>query len=123
MYGQDILCRISKVPFEIPHKISYPYIERCTFYTQFQFQELLDLRAHMCFLNAPGPFTWTGLVHHYLFILRSGEPWLVSFLWDGLYECVFQQLISEQNNGHKSDKVLVQMPTTKTINQVCHFLF
>ena len=28
MYGLDILCGISKVPFEIPHKISYPYIER-----------------------------------------------------------------------------------------------
>ena len=24
MYGQDILCGISKVPFEIPHKISPP---------------------------------------------------------------------------------------------------
>ena len=23
MYGQDILCGISKEPFEIPHKISY----------------------------------------------------------------------------------------------------
>ena len=31
MYGYDILCGISKVPFEIPHKISYPYIERCDF--------------------------------------------------------------------------------------------
>ena len=31
MYGQDILCGISKVPFEIPHKISYPYIEKCVF--------------------------------------------------------------------------------------------
>ena len=28
MYGKDILCGISKVPFEIPHTISYPYIER-----------------------------------------------------------------------------------------------
>ena len=28
MYGLDILCGISKVPFEIPHKVSYPYIER-----------------------------------------------------------------------------------------------
>ena len=27
MYGEDILCGISKVPFEIPHEISYPYIE------------------------------------------------------------------------------------------------
>ena len=29
MYGEDVLCGISKVPFEIPHKISYPYIVRC----------------------------------------------------------------------------------------------
>ena len=32
MYGQDILCGISKVPFEIPHKISYRYIEIYVFY-------------------------------------------------------------------------------------------
>ena len=25
------------VPFEIPHKISYPYIERCDFYTTLTF--------------------------------------------------------------------------------------
>ena len=31
MYEYDILCGISKVRFEIPHKISYPYIERCDF--------------------------------------------------------------------------------------------
>ena len=34
MYGQDILYGISKVPFEIPHKISYPYIERCVVYRE-----------------------------------------------------------------------------------------
>ena len=28
MYGQDILCGIWKGSFEIPHKISNPYIER-----------------------------------------------------------------------------------------------
>ena len=33
VYGQDILCEILKVPFEIPHRISYPYIERCVFYS------------------------------------------------------------------------------------------
>ena len=33
MYGSDILYVISKVPFEIPHNISYPYIERYDFYT------------------------------------------------------------------------------------------
>ena len=53
MYGQDILCGISKGTFEIPHKVTYPYIEICKFYCQVKFQELLDLRAHMCFWNAP----------------------------------------------------------------------
>ena len=28
MHGQDILCGISKDPFEIPYKISHPYTER-----------------------------------------------------------------------------------------------
>ena len=32
MYGWDILCGVSKVPFKIPHKISYPCIERCLDY-------------------------------------------------------------------------------------------
>ena len=30
----DILCGISKGTFEISHKISHPYIERCGFYSQ-----------------------------------------------------------------------------------------
>ena len=34
MYGSDILCGISKGTFEIPHKISYQYIEMCRFYPQ-----------------------------------------------------------------------------------------
>ena len=33
MYGWDILCGISQGTFEIPHKISYPYIERYDVYT------------------------------------------------------------------------------------------
>ena len=37
MYGQDILCGISKVPFEIPDKISYPYIKRYDFYAALDF--------------------------------------------------------------------------------------
>ena len=37
MYGKDILCGISKVPFEIPHKISHPYIEKYDFYTTSKF--------------------------------------------------------------------------------------
>ena len=31
MYVWDILCEISKVIFEIPHKISYTYIENVDF--------------------------------------------------------------------------------------------
>ena len=34
MYGLDILCGISKGTFEIPHKISHPYIERYGSYSQ-----------------------------------------------------------------------------------------
>ena len=37
MYGWDIVCGISKVPFEIPHKISNPYIESYDFYTTLKF--------------------------------------------------------------------------------------
>ena len=37
MYGQDILYGISKVPFEIPHIISYPHIERHDLYTTLKF--------------------------------------------------------------------------------------
>ena len=37
MYGLDILCGISKGAFEIPHKISYPYIEIYDFYTMLKF--------------------------------------------------------------------------------------
>ena len=55
MYGEDILCGISKGTFEIPHRISYPYIEICTFYPQEKIQELLDLRAHKYFWPLPPP--------------------------------------------------------------------
>ena len=53
MYEYDILCGISKDTFEIPHNISYTYIERCRFYSQVKISELLELRAHKCFWNAP----------------------------------------------------------------------
>ena len=52
MCGKDILCGISKGTFEILHKISYPYIERCGFHSQVKIYELLDLRAY-CFWNTP----------------------------------------------------------------------
>ena len=34
MYEYDILWEISKGTFEMPHKISYSYIEICKFYSQ-----------------------------------------------------------------------------------------
>ena len=37
MYGLDVLRGISKGTFEIPHKISYPYIERFDFYAKLTF--------------------------------------------------------------------------------------
>ena len=40
MHGYDILCGISKGTFEIPHKISYPYTERCLFYSEVNIQKL-----------------------------------------------------------------------------------
>ena len=53
MYVWDILGGISKVPFEIPHKISHTYNERCAFYSDVTILELFDLRAHKCFWKAP----------------------------------------------------------------------
>ena len=40
MYGKYLLCGISKVPPEIPHKISYLYIERCAYYSDVNIQEI-----------------------------------------------------------------------------------
>ena len=53
MYGYDFFVWNYKVPFEIPYKISYPYIERYNFYATLNFYELLALRARMHFWNTP----------------------------------------------------------------------
>ena len=37
MYGQDILCGISKGTFEIPHKISYPHNENLIYVQHLDF--------------------------------------------------------------------------------------
>ena len=89
MYGSDILCGISKGTFEIPHKISYPYIERFHFHTKLKFPELLDLRAHKCFWNAP-------LVMHICLIELSGycfKQWLADFWFQAVTETVADLLI------------------------------
>ena len=40
MYGLCILCGLSKGTFEIPHKLSYPYIEIYDCYTKLKFQAI-----------------------------------------------------------------------------------
>ena len=44
MYGRDILCGISKICFEIPLKISYPYTERHDLYTILDFFRALGFK-------------------------------------------------------------------------------
>ena len=71
MYGQDILCGISKVTFEIPYKIYYPYIEICVFYSQVKMQGLLYLKARKRFWNAPRTnpvLRYDKISKHFLFV-------------------------------------------------------
>ena len=49
--------RISKFPFEIPHELSSPHIERCICYTDVK--ELSDLGAHKCIWESPGLLLFT----------------------------------------------------------------
>ena len=58
MYGQDILSGMSKAPLEIPHKLSYPLIEKCVLYFEWNFkgilwnstQNILQIHWKMCIL-------------------------------------------------------------------------
>ena len=91
MYGQDILCGITKVPFKIPHKISYPYIERCHFYTALKFQELLDLRAHKCF-ELPPPLNCYSFDNRCQTINHNNyyEDSIVIFKQNDIWECKWE---------------------------------
>ena len=53
MYGQDFLCGISKVSFEIPHKISYPSIERYDFLCNIEILRALRFKISQVFLKRP----------------------------------------------------------------------
>ena len=53
MYGQYILCGISKVSFEIPHKIYNPYTERCESYSTVK----IWLVSSLAFLKWPKAYT------------------------------------------------------------------
>ena len=81
MYGWDILCGISKGTFEIPHKICYPYIQRCKFYTTSKCEELL--RACKCFWNPPS-------------FLQYTSKWAHSCRWD-----MWGQRRGHLKNAHK----------------------
>ena len=54
----NIFCvEFQRVPFEIPHKISYPYIERCFFYLIWIFNSSWVLEL-VRFLNVPSTKIW-----------------------------------------------------------------
>ena len=53
MHGEDISCEIWKVVFEMPHKLTYPYADRCAFDIDVKFEDLLGLRARKRFWNGP----------------------------------------------------------------------
>ena len=61
MYGYDFLCGIFKVPFEIPHKISYPYIERYDFYATLKILWALRFKSLYAFLKRPSGARYRNL--------------------------------------------------------------
>ena len=94
VYGQVILCVISKSTFEIPHKISYPYNERYKFYTMLKIEELSDLRAQMYFWNDMPSSLLLWIKWHSKVILESFSyivyQWLSLRLW--LLHCKHMKL-------------------------------
>ena len=56
MYGFKILCEISKVPFEISHKILNPYTAKYAFYEVLKFDDLWYLKSYdILSLSETGP--------------------------------------------------------------------
>ena len=51
--GKIFWVEFQRVPLKSLTKLSYPYIERCNFYTTLQFEELLDSRARKRFWKGP----------------------------------------------------------------------
>ena len=90
MYGQDILCGISKGTFEIPSKISYQFMERYDFYATLKFEKLFYLRSKSSYrltLYVRGP-SYLGLIRSISWLLM---PWLLAAPghqqpWYWLYE-------------------------------------
>ena len=56
MYGQDILCGISKVPFEIPHKMSYHTLKDVYFICRWNFKSS-EIQGLASIFETP-PSTW-----------------------------------------------------------------
>ena len=74
MYGLDISRRISKVTFEIPDKISYPYKILILYNVE-------NLRAYKCFSNDTHPKLWDITITNV-----PQFPWCLIFYlqWHGL---------------------------------------
>ena len=63
--GKIFCVEFQRVPLKLHTKYLTPYIERCGFYSQVKIEELLDLRAHKCFWNAPWYLTGKLCFIHY----------------------------------------------------------
>ena len=64
MYVKDILCEISKGNFEIPHKISEPYIEKFHFLYKIEILRALRFKRSEVFLKRP--LVCYQLFHHFM---------------------------------------------------------
>ena len=92
MYGQDILCRISKGTFEIryPHKISYPYIERDDFFQYWKFKNSQIYKLISVFETPPqqtlvtntqiASFAGMAFAHQVYFTSHMRPPLMFNFI-------------------------------------------
>ena len=76
--------------FQIPHKIFYPYIERCRFYPQVKLSEFFDIRAHQYFWIAHGVTSCARTGNELICVA------ILSFIWFRttvmyIYQCLVRQ--------------------------------
>ena len=86
MYGYDILCGISKLPFEIPHKISYSYIEWYDFLYNIEILRALRFKSSYAFLKRPPEVTERLISWNLFSVFHSlKDNTYVNIFWVTLY--------------------------------------
>ena len=94
MYVFNILCEISKLPFEISHKILNPYTAKYAFYKVLKFDELWYLKRYdILSLNETGPCTRAAsYLHPFLAVFNTLLQWVVVYRVSGYIQlCVFKE--------------------------------